>query len=202
MKRSCSSVPQRTSGRRVRRRCQKRAISARSSSMLHQAHARVRRHLEGAELDQARGGRSPSSGEYSLSMQNSARCVLPVTSISRLRNRRSTSHGCGASRRAASAGRRSPARRGCRRAPRRRAAPGWSGRRTARRTGTTGSDGSASRSTRLRSRSGRRSIGLSAGVAPPMVTWLPPPVPVWRPSSMNFSVPSRRLRALPRRACR
>ena len=33
------------------------------------------------------------SGEYSLSMQNSARCVLPVTSISRLRNSRSTSHG-------------------------------------------------------------------------------------------------------------
>jgi hypothetical protein len=29
---------------------------------------------------------------------------------------------------------------------------------------------------------------LSAGVAPPSVTWLPPPVPVWRPSSMNFSV--------------
>ena len=33
------------------------------------------------------------SGEYSLSMQNSARCVLPVTSISRLRSSRSTSHG-------------------------------------------------------------------------------------------------------------
>ena len=38
-------------------------------------------------------GRSAPSGEYSLSMQNSARCVLPVTSISRLRNSRSTSHG-------------------------------------------------------------------------------------------------------------
>ena len=24
------------------------------------------------------------------------------------------------------------------------------------------------------------------GVAPPMTKWLPPPVPVWRPSSMNF----------------
>jgi hypothetical protein len=33
------------------------------------------------------------SGEYSLSMQNSARWVLPVTSISRLRSRRSMSHG-------------------------------------------------------------------------------------------------------------
>ena len=37
------------------------------------------------------------SGEYSLSMQNSARWVLPVTSISRLRSSRSISHG-GASR--------------------------------------------------------------------------------------------------------
>ena len=35
----------------------------------------------------------------------------------------------------------------------------------------------------------------SAAVAPPIVTWLPPPVPVWRPSSMNFSVPSRASRA-------
>ena len=33
------------------------------------------------------------SGEYSLSMQNSARCVLPVTSTSRCRSARSTSHG-------------------------------------------------------------------------------------------------------------
>ena len=33
------------------------------------------------------------SGEYSLSMQNSARCVLPVTSTSRCRKTRSTSQG-------------------------------------------------------------------------------------------------------------
>ena len=33
------------------------------------------------------------SGEYSLSMQNSARCVLPVTSTSRWRKTRSTSQG-------------------------------------------------------------------------------------------------------------
>ena len=33
------------------------------------------------------------SGEYILSMQNSARCVFPVTSISKLRSSRSTSHG-------------------------------------------------------------------------------------------------------------
>ncbi len=32
----------------------------------------------------------------------------------------------------------------------------------------------------LRSRSGRRRSGLSAGVGPPRVRWLPPPVPVWR----------------------
>ena len=29
----------------------------------------------------------------------------------------------------------------------------------------------------LRNRSGRRKNGLSAGVAPPITTWLPPPVP-------------------------
>ena len=49
-------------------------------------------------ISKARISSSPSrpvalSGEYSLSMQNSARCVLPVTSISRLRSMRSTSHG-------------------------------------------------------------------------------------------------------------
>ena len=49
--------------------------------------------------------------------------------------------------------------------------------------------------TKLRSRSGRRRNGLSAGVAPPITIWLPPPVPVWRPSTMNFSVPSRLSRA-------
>ena len=43
----------------------------------------------------ARGVRTVLSGEYSLSMQNSARCVLPVTSVSRWRNTRSTSQGGG-----------------------------------------------------------------------------------------------------------
>src|SRR5579864_229231 len=33
------------------------------------------------------------SGEYNLSMQNSARCVLPVTSIKRFRSSLSTSQG-------------------------------------------------------------------------------------------------------------
>ena len=47
----------------------------------------------------------------------------------------------------------------------------------------------------LRSRSGRRRNGESAGVAPPSTTWLPPPVPTWRPSIMNFSAASRSRRA-------
>jgi len=38
---------------------------------------RMRRHLEGAHLQQAAPA-ARESGEYSLSMQNSARCVLPV----------------------------------------------------------------------------------------------------------------------------
>ena len=62
--------------------------------LLRQAHPRVRRHFERAELDQAQAARG-LSGENSLSMQNSARCVLPVPSTSRLRNTRSTSHGGG-----------------------------------------------------------------------------------------------------------
>ena len=79
-------------------------------------------------------------------MQNSARCVLPVTSTSRLRKTRSTSHG----------GHSPCARLGhlrerdlelvqrCRGAPRRCAAPGWSGRRTGPRTGTRATGGCAS----------------------------------------------------------
>ncbi len=53
-------------------------------------------------ISNARNSRIPRrpvavSGEYSLSMQNSARWVLPVRSTSRLRSRRSTSHGASAS---------------------------------------------------------------------------------------------------------
>ena len=49
-------------------------------------------------ISKARISSSPSrpvlpSGENILSMQNSARCVLPVESMSRLRNSRSTTHG-------------------------------------------------------------------------------------------------------------
>ena len=60
--------------------------------LLHQAHPRMRRHLEAAHLDQPQPSRA-ESGEYSLSMQNSARCVLPVRSTSKWRNNRSTSQG-------------------------------------------------------------------------------------------------------------
>ncbi len=49
-------------------------------------------------ISKARISSNPSrpvgpSGEYILSMQNSVRCVLPVTSIRILRNSRSTSQG-------------------------------------------------------------------------------------------------------------
>ena len=106
---------------------------------------------------------------------------------------RSTSQGGHGAGRRASAGRRSPARRGCRCGPRRPAAPGWSGRRTCRRTGTTATGGCAS--SRPGCAAGRAGAGPGCrrGSAPPRTTWLPPPVPVCRPSSMNFSVASRRL---------
>ena len=91
MKRSCSSVPHRTSGRRYGV-VQNLAISARSSSCC----VRLMRACGG--ISNARNSTSPRrsplvSGAYSLSMQNSARCVLPVTSTSRFRKIRSTSHG-------------------------------------------------------------------------------------------------------------
>ena len=137
-----------------------------------------------------------ASGEYSLSMENSARCVLPVRSTSRWRSSRSTSHGRGRllagfvrcvhllerdlelvepvvarlvhARRLAGRPMNMP--------ENRYESAGWF----------------CQYVTRLCSRSGRRRSGLSAGVAPPSVTWLPPPVPVWRPSSMNFSVAEAR----------
>ena len=71
MKRSCSAVPQRTSGRAIGLAPEPRYQGAQQQH-LHQAHARVRRHLEGAQLHQPQTPVGPS-GEYSLSMQNSAR---------------------------------------------------------------------------------------------------------------------------------
>ena len=94
MKRSCKAVPQRTglpsSGAR-----QNLATSARSSNCC----ARLMRASGG--ISNERNSTRPSrpvgpSGENNLSMQISARWVLPVTSTRRLRNRRSTSHGGGA----------------------------------------------------------------------------------------------------------
>ena len=94
MKRSCSSVPQRASRAGSYGSRQKRAISERSRSCC----VRLMRSCGG--ISKARISSRPSrpvlpSGENILSMQNSARCVLPVESMSRLRNRRSTSHGGG-----------------------------------------------------------------------------------------------------------
>ena len=92
MKRSCSAVPQR------HQRCRGRA-AARTARSARAAAAAARGSCARAAASRrrgtrpGRGGRSGCPGEYSLSMQNSARCVLPVTSTSRLRNRRSTSQG-------------------------------------------------------------------------------------------------------------
>ena len=91
MKRSCSAVPQRTHAPSCGSR-QNHAISARTSNCC----ARFMR-ASGA-ISKARNSTRPSrpigeSGENSLSTQISARCVLPVTSTSRLRNSRSSSHG-------------------------------------------------------------------------------------------------------------
>ena len=55
---SCSCVPQRTRSWAYGSR-QKRAISDSSELLLHEAHARMRRHLERAELDEAEPARRP-----------------------------------------------------------------------------------------------------------------------------------------------
>ena len=64
-----------------------------NQQLLRQAHARVRRHFEARAVPAGPAVPWSCPGEYSLSMQNSARCVLPVTSTSRLRKMRSTSQG-------------------------------------------------------------------------------------------------------------
>jgi hypothetical protein len=131
-------------------------------------------------------------------MQNSARCVLPERSTSRLRSSRSTSQGC------------------------RLSSPGLSARHLlegdfqfveafvarlvdARRLAGRADEHAGEQVGQRRvvlpvgdqahQQVGPAQAGLSAGVAAPSVTWLPPPVPVWRPSSMNFSVPRRVRRA-------
>src|SRR5439155_1057421 len=90
---SCKAVPQRTGEPRCGSR-QNHAISARRSSCC----ARLMRGCGG--ISNERNSTKPSrpvgaSGENSLSIQSSARWVLPVTSTRRLRNSRSTSQGRG-----------------------------------------------------------------------------------------------------------
>ena len=179
-KRSWRSVPHRTSaaGVRARPRSGRRATGPAAPGRAPSAGAAASR----SRAARARPSRPRSeSGLNSLSMQNSARWVLPVRSTSRWRSSRSTIHGRQRRRPGA------PARR--RRSRVRRAV-------SARPSSTRGawlvgpmnwpenrydSDGwCCQKVIMLRSRSGRRSSGLSAGVAPPSVTWLPPPVPVWR----------------------
>ena len=119
-KRSWSACPQRTSGCRVRRRARTtrrargRARPARSPSG-RAAASRTR------AARRSPAGRAASTGSKSLSMQISARCVLPETSTNRCRKRASQSHGGGGlGRRARTRGRaRSRARRARRDAPRR-----------------------------------------------------------------------------------
>ena len=138
---------------------------AADQELLGQAHPGVRRHLEGPQLDQApaaagRVGRVQLV-DAELGPVRVARDVDQQVAEDAVDQPR------GSSRRGrGSGGRRSPSRRGCRCAPRRRAGPGSSGRRTGPRRGTTATDGCASSATRLRSRSGRRRSGLSAGVGP------------------------------------
>ena len=192
MKRSCSAVPQRTSAPCCGSR-QNQATSARSSSCC----ARLMRASGG--ISNERNSTRPSrpvgpSGENSLSMQISARWVLPVTSTRRLRNSRSTSHGRGASP--------SPGAGTCDERdlelveqvlPRL-----VDARRLAGRPDEQAGEQIGQRRMPLPIEdqaleqigpAQERAVGRAS--APPSTTWLPPPVPVWRPSIMNLSVPSR-----------
>ena len=156
----------------------------------------MRRHLEGAQFQQAQPAGAAESGEYSLSMQNSLRCVLPVTSTRMLRSVRSTIHGgmaspCTSRLRSISlqrdlqlvqlvVARFVHARRLAGRADEHAA-----------RTGSSGTGGCASTAAGWPAARACAGTGESAGVAPPSTKWLPPPVPVWRPSVMNFSADRR-----------
>ena len=108
-------VPQRISRPLVRLAPEARDQRAQQQH-LHAAHPRSAAASRTRGTRAGRAGRSALSGEYSLSIENSARCVLPVRSTSRLRSSRSTSHGCSVSSPACAAsapaaGRRSRARR-------------------------------------------------------------------------------------------
>ena len=78
--------------RRAVRRAGERRDERSDERHLGHGHPHVGRHLEGAQLDESLGAHG-GAGSNSLSMQISARCVLPATSTSRCRNSASQSHG-------------------------------------------------------------------------------------------------------------
>ncbi len=112
--------------------------------ILHQAHAGVRRHLEGAQLDQAEAPGGAVGGVELVDAELGAMRVAGHVD-EQIAQQAIDQPGRRHLALAASAGRRSPVHTGRRCAPRRCAAPGWSGRRTSRRRGRRAPDGAASR---------------------------------------------------------
>ena len=92
MKRSCSVVSQSHERRMIRLLPETRDAGTQQHLLRQGSSARA---AASRTRGTRRGPAGPTSvsGENNLSMQNSARCVLPVTSTSRWRNTRSTSHG-------------------------------------------------------------------------------------------------------------
>jgi hypothetical protein len=190
MKRSCSSVPQRI--RPPSNGCfQNVATSARISSDLQQAHAQMRSHLKRAQLQQPKRSPDPPA-------ETSCRCRIPpgascpshppadcetavhnprlAVALGQIAKRDSNSY---------SASVRASSTRGY-----------WLVGPTYIPENRYESDGwFCQNATMLRSRSGRRSNGLSSTVAPPITIWLPPPVADARRRKLNFSAVSRLARA-------
>ena len=135
--------------------------------LLRQAHARVRRHLERAHLEQAAPPRRAVGRIQLVDAELGAMRVAGDVDqqVPEQRDRPATAPA--AARVAAAARTRSPARRRCRAALRRRAAPGSSGRGTGPRTGTTATDGCASRRRGCAADRAGAGTGCRAGVAPP-----------------------------------
>ena len=129
MNRSCSDEPQRGSGPSSGSR-HSRAMMRADQQLLGEAHARVRRHLEAAELDQAEpAGRAVGRIELvdadfrAMGVAGHVGEEVAHQAVEQpRRGRLSPCPGAGSARA------RSRVRRGCRGAPRRCAAPGWSGR--------------------------------------------------------------------------
>ena len=126
-------------------------------------------------------------------MQISARWVLPVTSTSRLRNSRSTSHSGGLA-----VARRRHVRERDLELVEAVVARLVDARRLAGRADEQAGEQVGQRRMALPvEHEALQQVGpaqerrVRPGVAPPTTTWLPPPVPVWRPSIMNLSAPSR-----------